>query len=179
MSVRPIVTFPHPTLRRRADEVPNDGFGVELMRLADDMAETMYASNGIGLAASQIDVPIRMLVMDIEWPEREDSTLHVLVNPKITRRKGEIVFEEGCLSFPELQVPIQRSAEVTVAAQDARGRRVELEADGLLAICVQHEMDHLDGVTLVDRAEGEHREALVAEMRNQPWFRPDLLTEPL
>ncbi len=179
MSVRPVITFPHPTLLRRAPKVEIEGFGVELLRLAEDMAETMYASNGIGLAAPQVDVSIRMLVMDTEWPQREDSTLHVLVNPEVVSRKGEMIFEEGCLSFPELQASVRRSAEVTVRARDARGRPVELELDGIDAVCVQHEIDHLDGVTLVDRAEGEDRERLIAEMREQPWYKPELLKEPL
>jgi peptide deformylase len=179
MSIRPVMTFPHPTLLRRAAEVTMEGFGAKLVGLSDDMAETMYASNGIGLAAPQIDVPIRMLVMDTEWPRQDDSTLHVLVNPEIVSRAGEMVYEEGCLSFPELQVPVRRSAEVKVKARDARGRPVTLEAEGLEAVCLQHEMDHLDGVTLVHRAEGEDRVRLIAEMRQQPWFNPELLKEPL
>ena len=179
MSTRPVITFPHPTLLRRAREVETEGYGTQLMSLAEDMAETMYAANGIGLAAPQIDVSIRMLVMDTEWPQRDDSTLHVLVNPAIVARKGEIVFEEGCLSFPELQAAVRRSAEVTVKARDARGRPLELQFEELEAICVQHEIDHLDGVTLVDRAKGEDRERLIAEMRQQPWFKPELLKEPL
>lgn len=177
MSVRPIVTYPEPVLLTPAKPVTGGEFGPDLARLADDMAETMYAANGIGLAAPQIAVGRRVMVIDVEWPEREDSTLWVLANPEVVEARGEVIFEEGCLSFPELTVPVERSAEVRVRARDAYGQPVEFEADGILAICVQHELDHLDGVTMLDRATGEHRARLIAEMKTKPWYRPELLPE--
>ena len=177
MSVLDIVTYPAPVLLTPAPEVAADEFGPDLQKFANDMAETMYVSNGIGLAAPQVSVSKRMLVMDVEWPDREDSRLYVLVNPVLEEGRGETVFEEGCLSFPGLAVPVDRFEEVTVRAQDALGRSFRFDADGILSICFQHELDHLDGVTLADRATGEAREQLFAEIRAQPWFRPELLPD--
>ncbi len=177
MSVRTVVTYPHPTLLRLADEVPDERFGDTLAELANDMAETMYVSDGIGLAAPQLDEPIRMLVMDIDWPRKDESELFVLVNPVLVETRGEQVYEEGCLSFPGIMIPIDRFAAVKVEARDPWGETFALEAEGLMAVCIQHEMDHLDGVTLVDRARGKHRQRLLAEMRTKPWFRPELVPD--
>ncbi len=175
MTVREIVTYPAPILLKKASTVTDKEFGPSLLSLVSDMAETMYISNGIGLAAPQIQISQRILVIDIEWPDREDSKLYAIINPEIVAAKGEVIFEEGCLSFPELTVPVQRDAEITLRAQDATGKPFELEADGLLSICIQHEMDHLEGITLMDRAKGEHRSQLVEQLKEQPWFRPELL----
>ena len=175
MSTMEVVTYPAPVLLKKAPPVPEAEFGADLLKLAEDMAETMYSSNGIGLAAPQVAVSRRMMVIDVDWPERDDSSLYVLVNPELTEGRGEVVFEEGCLSFPGMNVPVTRFAEVHVRAQDTNGRFFEFEADGILAICFQHELDHLDGITLMDRATGEDRVRLMAEMREQPWFKPELV----
>ena len=170
-----VVKYPAPVLLEKAALVGKDEFGPDLLKFAEDMAETMYTSNGIGLAAPQVAVSKRMMVIDVDWPDREDSTLFVLVNPELQEGRGEVVFEEGCLSFPGLNVPVTRFAEVRVKAQDATGESFEFDAEGILAICFQHELDHLDGITLMDRAEGEDRQRLIAEMQNQPWFNPELV----
>ncbi len=179
MTIRTVVTYPAPVLRQEAAPVAPSEFGPALVRLAEDMAETMYAQNGIGLAAPQIAVGKRLLVMDVEWPDRDDSTLYALVNPKLVATRGARVYEEGCLSFPGLMVPIDRHDEVVVEALDPLGKAVRIEAGGLLSICIQHEMDHLDGLTLVDRAKGPHRKRLIMEMKRQPWFHPELLPADL
>ncbi|MBR57177.1 MAG: peptide deformylase [Myxococcales bacterium] len=175
MTVHEIVAYPAPVLLQKAAAVTEAEFGPSLLALISDMAETMYVSNGIGLAAPQIQISKRILVIDVEWPDREDSNLYAIINPEIVDAKGEIVFEEGCLSFPDLTVPVQRHAELTLRAQDPSGKPFEIQADGLLSICIQHEMDHLDGITLVDRARGDHRVELIRQLKEQPWFLPELL----
>ena len=144
MATLEVVKYPEPVLLKPAEPISDEEFGSELVKFANDMAETMYVSNGIGLAAPQVAVGKRMMVIDVDWPEREDSTLFVLVNPVLEEGRGEIVFDEGCLSFPGLNVPVTRFAEVRVKAQDLSGRALEFEADGILSICFQHELDHLD-----------------------------------
>jgi peptide deformylase len=145
MALRNILHYPDPRLRRHAEPVAtvND----EVRRLVDDMAETMYAAPGIGLAAIQVDVGQRVVVIDIS--ETRDALL-VLINPEIIARDGEQVFEEGCLSVPGVYDEVTRSAHVKVRALDRDGKAVELDATGLLATCIQHEIDHLDGKIFVD-----------------------------
>jgi peptide deformylase len=118
-----------------------------IRRLVADMAETMYAAPGIGLAAVQINEPVRVLVIDIS--ETRDQ-LRVFINPQILARDGEQVFEEGCLSVPGIFDEVTRAAHVKVRALDAEGKPFEIEAEGLLATCIQHEIDHLDGKVFVD-----------------------------
>jgi peptide deformylase len=175
MAVMEVLTFPAPMLRTKASVVDDSEFNGDFLKLINDMAETMYVSNGIGLAAPQIGVSKRIMVIDIDWPDREDSTLYAFINPEILKTEGETVYDEGCLSFPGLTVPVQRHEKVELKAKDVKGNDFTLEADGLLAICIQHEMDHLDGITLVDRAEGTDKEMLVSEMEKAPWFDPSLL----
>ncbi|MDI1252166.1 peptide deformylase [Thermomonas sp.] len=148
MAQLPILEFPDPRLRTKA--VP-----VEAARLADpsfqqlfdDMFETMYEAPGIGLAASQIDVHQRFMVIDVT----EDKIRPlVFVNPEITARQGEQVYQEGCLSVPNIFADVTRSDMITVQALDRHGQPFTLEVDGVLAVCVQHEMDHLDGKLFVD-----------------------------
>jgi peptide deformylase len=177
MATRTIKTYPDPVLLRPAAPVEKDEFGPKLDALIADMAETMYVSHGIGLAAPQIAVSKRILVIDIDWPDHEDSVLHQLINPEIIEGRGDTIYPEGCLSFPGLICDIKRHEEVTLRAQDPSGAWIQIEADGLLAICIQHEMDHLDGITLADRAEGADREQLMEAIKSAPWFRPELLSE--
>ncbi|MEJ2106007.1 MAG: peptide deformylase [Acidiferrobacteraceae bacterium] len=145
MSLRAILHYPDPRLRTVAQEV--ETVDEEIRTLVDDMAETMYEAPGIGLAATQIDVHKRVIVIDISQ-ERDD--LRVFINPKIVVRDGEIVHEEGCLSVPGIYEPVRRAERITVQALDRDGRSFELEAEDLLAVCIQHEIDHLDGKVFVD-----------------------------
>ena len=141
-----ILEFPDPRLRTRAEPVAVVDDGVR--RLIDDMFETMYAAPGIGLAATQVDVHKRVLVADVS---REQTAPLALVNPEIIERDGKVEAEEGCLSVPGIYDTLAtRSERIRVRALDRDGKPFELEANGLLAICIQHEMDHLEGKLFVD-----------------------------
>jgi peptide deformylase len=140
-----ILTFPDPRLRNKAKPVGMvDG---RIQRIVDDMLETMYAAPGIGLAAIQVNVPLRIVVMDVS--EEKNAPL-CLINPEILERAGEEQMEEGCLSVPGFYEPVSRAERVRVRALDREGSPLELETDGLLAVCIQHEIDHLDGKLFVD-----------------------------
>lgn len=149
MAIMEIKIFPDPVLRAEcADAEPGTGF---VRNLAADMLETMYAAPGVGLAAPQVGESLRLLVVDVTG-HSGDPDPHVMLNPRILEREGEIAFEEGCLSFPELLVEIPRSRKVTVRYQDIEGADRELAAEDLLAVAVQHEMDHLEGKVILDYA---------------------------
>lgn len=146
MALLPILNFPDPRLRTKAKpvEVVDD----QIRTLAADMLETMYAAPGIGLAASQVDRHIQLIVIDLS--EEKNQPL-VFINPKITPLTQDTQpYEEGCLSVPQVFDKVERSAQVKIEALDLEGKPFELEADGLLAVCIQHEMDHLDGKLFVD-----------------------------
>jgi peptide deformylase len=146
--IRPILLFPDPRLREVGKPVGRvDG---SILELVDDMAETMYDAPGIGLAATQIGVAQRVCVIDVAG-EDEPSDLKVFINPEILERDGQQTTEEGCLSFPGVHEEIKRAARVKVRALGRDGQSFELEADGLLAAAVQHEIDHLDGVLIIDK----------------------------
>ena len=140
-----ILEFPDKRLRTVAR--PVDTFDAELSRLVDDMFETMYDAPGIGLAATQVDVHRRLLVLDVS---EDKSRPLVFINPEILRAEGHQVYQEGCLSVPGIYADVTRAASVRVRAQDRVGDVFELDADGLLAVCIQHEMDHLAGKVFVD-----------------------------
>ena len=140
-----ILEFPDPRLRTRAAPVTH--FDADLARLVGDLLETMYAAPGIGLAATQVDVHKRILVIDIS--DTRDQR-QVFINPEIVSRDGVEVTEEGCLSVPQIFENVQRAARVRVRAQDQTGAPYERDLDGLLAVCLQHEMDHLEGKLFVD-----------------------------
>jgi peptide deformylase len=140
-----ILEFPDPRLRTRASAVTR--FDSALGQLIANMLETMYAAPGIGLAATQVNVHQRVVVIDIS--ESRDQP-QVFINPEILSRSGEEVSEEGCLSVPTVFEDVKRSAEVRVRAQDRSGASFERDLDGLLAVCLQHEMDHLEGKLFVD-----------------------------
>lgn len=148
MSIRTILQYPDKRLRNPGKPVTD--FGPELQTLVDDMAETMYAAPGVGLAAPQIGESLRLFIIDIATADDAPSDFRVFVNPEIVEREGDVVWEEGCLSFPGVHEEIKRSERVKVRAQDREGNTFELEADGLLAIAIQHENDHLDGKLMVD-----------------------------
>jgi peptide deformylase len=147
MAIRSILQYPDKRLRNRA--VPVTAVTPDVLALIEDMKETMYAAPGCGLAAPQIGVALRLFIVDTAG-EDEPSDLRVFINPEIVSREGKTVWEEGCLSFPGVHEEIERAAKVTVRALDEAGQPVELTADGLLAVAVQHENDHLDGVLMID-----------------------------
>ena len=154
MALREIITIPHPTLRRHARKVTD--FGPSLQTLIDDMIETMRAAPGVGLAATQIDVPLQVIV--IEYRDDEDETaapnLYTLVNPEIVRPSREtLIGTEGCLSIPNLVGDVERNEAITVRALTRRGQPTKIKAQGWLARIFQHEIDHLNGVLFTDRAE--------------------------
>ena len=145
MALLPILHYPDPRLKKRAEPVTE--VDESIRRLAADMAETMYAAPGIGLAATQVDVHKRVIVIDVT---EDRSGLTVLINPEILERSGEQVCEEGCLSVPGIYEKVSRAERVKVRALNEKGEPFEFEADGLLAVCVQHEIDHLDGKVFVE-----------------------------
>lgn len=148
MAIRTILHYPDPRLREKAQKITEVSPAIQ--RLIDDMAETMYAAPGVGLAATQIGEPHRLFIVDIAG-EDEPSDLRVFINPEIVAKTGEEVGPEGCLSFPGISEDIKRAARVTVRAEDRDGKPFELAAEGLLAVAIQHELDHLDGVLMIDR----------------------------
>ena len=145
MALLNILHYPDERLHTVAK--PVDVVDDALRRLIDDMAETMYAAHGIGLAATQIDCHRRLVVIDLS---EEHDDLLVLINPVITRKAGETVYQEGCLSVPGIYDKVTRAETVTVEALDRNGQPFSLDAEGLLAICIQHEIDHLDGKVFVE-----------------------------
>ena len=145
MAIREILHFPDPRLRNRAR--PVEAVDSSVRELAEDMLETMYAAPGIGLAATQINVPLRVVVIDLS---EDKSRPLVLINPEIAGVRGEEQSEEGCLSVPGIYDSVTRAEWVRVRGLDRNGESFEIEADGLLAVCIQHEIDHLDGKLFVD-----------------------------
>jgi peptide deformylase len=145
MALRTILHYPDPRLRQVAQ--PVTAVDDAIRRLVDDMAETMYAAPGIGLAAVQINVAQRVVVIDLSETR---NALQVFINPQIIERDGTQVFEEGCLSVPGIFDEVERSQHIRVRALNRDGQPFELEAVGLVATCIQHEIDHLDGKVFVD-----------------------------
>ncbi|NOY93259.1 MAG: peptide deformylase [Deltaproteobacteria bacterium] len=148
MAIRPILHYPDKRLRTPGK--PIEDFGPEFQKLVDDMAETMYAAPGVGLAAPQLGESLRLFIIDIATEEEAASDLRVFANPEIFELEGEVLYEEGCLSFPGIREDVVRAERVRVRAQDRHGERFELQADELLAIALQHENDHLDGKLMID-----------------------------
>jgi peptide deformylase len=140
-----ILRYPDPRLKKRAAPVAR--VDERIRKLVRDMAETMYAAPGVGLAATQVDVHRQVIVIDISAGKDD---LLVLINPEIVERKGESTLEEGCLSVPGVYDKVARAEWIKVRALDAQGKEFALEADGLLAVCIQHEMDHLEGKMFVE-----------------------------
>ena len=154
MAIREIVTLPQAVLRRKARKVTD--FGLELQTLLDDMIETMREAPGVGLAAPQVDVPLQVIVVEYGGEEDEEAPpkLYTVVNPEITRYSQErVAGTEGCLSIPGIQGDVERPEAITVKGQNRRGQVVTIKAKGWLARIFQHEIDHLEGVLFVDRAE--------------------------
>jgi len=148
MAIREILIIGDPILTKKAEPVAV--VDEETVRLARDMVETVHAAPGVGLAAPQVGVGKRVIVVDLSVGEREDD-LHVLINPEISAKEGEAVCEEGCLSVPDIREKVVRPYRVKVKGLDLRGRPVEVEGEDLLARALCHEIDHLDGILFVDK----------------------------
>ena len=163
MALRDIVTVPDPILKQVS--TPVEAVDDELRALMDDMLVTMYAAPGIGLAAVQVGVPKRVIVMDLTREEEQRGPRY-FVNPEITWRSEETVpYEEGCLSVPEIYDEVERPARVKLKYLNYQGEAVEEEAEGLFAVCIQHEMDHLEGVLFIDHLSRLKRERAVAKVK--------------
>lgn len=162
MALLPILHYPDQRLHKVAASIKR--VDDKIRNLINDMAETMYAAPGIGLAATQVDVHRRLLVIDIS---ESQSNLQVFINPEIISAEGEAECEEGCLSVPGIYEKVTRAAKVTVSALDENGRQRTIEAEGLLAVCVQHEMDHLIGRVFVEKLSRLKQQRIVAKLSKQ------------
>ena len=162
MSKLTILEFPDPRLRTKAQPVTQ--FDSALKQLAADMLETMYAAPGIGLAATQVNVHRQLLVLDVSEEKNQPMTL---VNPKITSKEGTQTYQEGCLSVPGIFADVDRAERIHVEAQDVDGQPLAFDADGLLAVCIQHEMDHLAGKLFVDYLSPLKRELVKKKLEKQ------------
>lgn len=163
MAILEIKKYPDPILKQKTTQV--ETFDEQLWKLLDSMAETMYEANGIGLAAPQIGELCRVAVIDVS---RDGNAPLEFINPVIIKQSGKTKSEEGCLSIPEFRDTIQRSVLVTVRAQDRNGQEFTMDTDDLLAICLQHEIDHLDGVLFTDRLSRLKRELFKRWFQKQP-----------
>lgn len=165
MALLPIITAPDPRLE--AVSTPVEAVTDEVRRQLDDMLETMYAAPGIGLAAIQVGIQKRMLVIDVSR-EGEDKQPLYIINPEFTwLSDDDKVYEEGCLSLPEQYAEVARPAEVKIEYLDYHGEKKEMQADGLLAVCLQHEMDHLDGILFVDHLSALKRNMILRKLLKQ------------
>jgi peptide deformylase len=152
MAVREIRKYPDVVLREKTKRI--ETIDETIQRLIDDMAETMYAAPGVGLAANQVGISLQVAVIDVSVGEEggpKKQRLVVLINPEMISMEGSVVSEEGCLSVPDFSDKVKRAAKVKVKALDRRGKPFELEAEGLMAKALQHEIDHLNGIVFVDR----------------------------
>ncbi len=162
MSKLTVLHFPDPRLRNKARPVAAVDAGVR--QLAADMLETMYAENGIGLAATQVNVQQRVVVMDLSKQRNEPL---ILINPEVTHKTGTEEMEEGCLSVPGYTAPVQRAEQITYRYLDTDGAAAEAEAEGLRAVCIQHEIDHLDGKLFIDYLSPIKRQRLRKKIEKQ------------
>lgn len=164
MAILEIRTYPDPVLTKKAESV--EKFDKALRRLLDDMAETMYAAPGVGLAAPQIGVSLRAIVVDAS-PRVEGAELIKLINPVITCEEGQLVCEEGCLSVPGFAVELTRAAKICVEGFDEYGKPVNIETNTFLAAVLQHEIDHLDGVLFIDHLGRLKRDMIRRKLKKQ------------
>lgn len=163
MSIKPLIILPDPVLRELSK--PVERFDDQLRKFAGDMFDTMYDAPGIGLAAIQVGEPLRMLVIDIA-KEDEAKTPHVFINPEIVASSDErSVYEEGCLSIPDYYAEVERPATIKVNYFDADGKPHSMDADGLMATCLQHEIDHLNGVLFIDHISKLKRDMVIKKFR--------------
>ena len=164
MAILHICTYPEEILGQRAELITE--IDEEVITLVDQMVETMYNAPGIGLAATQVGVAKQLLVADIA-PRGPESELIVLINPEIVAAEGEVIFEEGCLSVPDYQAEVKRHEKVTVRGLNLQGEEIEIKAEGLLAIVLQHEIDHLNGMLFIDRLSKLKRDLYKRRRRKQ------------
>lgn len=161
MAVLPILTYPDPALRQRCK--PVEAFDEAFHRTLGDMADTMRNSEGIGLAANQVGILQRFFLMDVPINDKESTGLLEIINPRIAARRGEVRFEEGCLSFPGVYENVIRANEIELQYQDRTGAPQKVVMRGIVAICAQHELDHLDGITFLDRLSPLKRRIVLRE----------------
>jgi peptide deformylase len=166
MALRPVLQFPDKRLAERSREI--DRIDDAIRELARDMCEVMYDEPGIGLAAPQVGALVRLIVVDTQWTEEgaERNPL-VLVNPELSEHEGTIVWKEGCLSVPDFEAEVERAERVLLRARDLDDKPVEIRAEGLQAVCFQHEVDHLDGILFIDRISRLKRSRYVSKRRKQ------------
>ena len=162
MSVLEILTYPDPILRNRGD--PVETIDEKIRKLVQDMTETMYAAPGIGLAAPQIGESLRVITVDIA---RNGEGLIVMINPEIISSEGEYVDEEGCLSVPDFKESIRRKQKIVVAGLDIDGKNIQLTAEGLLAAAFQHEIDHLNGILIIDKVSRLKKDAFKKKLQKK------------
>jgi len=160
MAILEIKEYGEEVLREKS--LPVKEITPEILNLIRDMAETMYVASGVGLSAPQVGVLKRIIVID-----GQEEGLIALINPKIVRREGEVIAEEGCLSFPEIYSEVKRSSRVTVEALNQKGERIEITKEGLIARALQHEIDHLDGILFIDKVGKTKRQILLNKLKNQ------------
>ncbi len=166
MALRDVIQFPDPRLKEISK--PITLVTDELRELARDMIDVMYDEPGIGLAAPQVGASIRMFVIDTEWGDDEaEKSPTVVINPEISNREGRITWEEGCLSVPDYTANVDRDAAITLKGQDLDGNAIEERAEGLRAVCIQHEIDHLDGILFIDRISRLKRSLYVKKRKKQ------------
>ncbi len=164
MKIIPIHTFPDPVLKTRAEEVTD--INGELQHLIDDMGATMYSAPGLGLAANQVGDLRRVIVFDVSAKDGPRD-LQVIVNPCITECEGELVHNEGCLSVLDFSAEVRRNARICVTGVDRHGKPIKVEAEGLKAVVLQHEIDHLDGILFIDRISRLKRGLYVRRLKKQ------------
>ncbi len=166
MAILKVLVYPHPFLRTNA--VPVSTFDDTIKQLAEDMIETMYISNGIGLAATQVGENKRLFVIDVRYkpdnPESQPQAI-VVINPEIVKSGGETTFEEGCLSIPEVRADVKRFETLTLKFHDMEAQERHMDAEGLEAICIQHELDHLNGKLFVDYLPLMKRKMIQAKLK--------------
>ncbi|MBW1885487.1 MAG: peptide deformylase [Deltaproteobacteria bacterium] len=166
MALREVIQFPDPRLKGVSEPI-----GIvtdELRQLARDMIEVMYDEPGIGLAAPQLGISLRMFVIDTEWNDEDgERNPSVVINPEISEREGRITWEEGCLSVPDYTATVERDAQITLKGQDLDGNPIEERAEGVRAVCIQHEIDHLDGILFIDRISRLKRSLYLKKRKKQ------------
>jgi peptide deformylase len=165
MAVLPILKLPETVLRQEAREITEiDG---KLQRLIDDMADTMYAAPGLGLAANQVGELQRLIVFDLSHKEGRPREIKVMLNPRIVAAEGEITHEEGCLSVADFSAEVRRQAKVLVQGLDREGKPIEIVGEGLLAVVLQHEIDHLNGILFIDHLSRLKRGLYLRRLKKQ------------
>ncbi|MGH0035235.1 MAG: peptide deformylase [Myxococcota bacterium] len=166
MALRPVLQFPDPRLKRVSEPVGD--ITDALRELAQDMCDVMYDEPGIGLAAPQVAEAVRLIVVDTEWTdEGQDRDPLVVVNPELSDPEGKVVWNEGCLSVPDFTADVERAERITLRGLDLDGKPIEERAEGLRAVCFQHEVDHLDGVLFIDRISRLKRGLYVKRRKKQ------------